>query len=92
MRTIVNELDFQRKTVVIQWNISKDDLQLFAIKSTKKASDPRHAKEHYQFFVRKKNIKSVKQSKIITQQPKTYEKPNIVDIRSVNTEHLKTSH
>ena len=40
LKTIVNELDFQRKTVVIQWNIRKEDPQLFAIKSTEKVSDP----------------------------------------------------
>ena len=39
-----------------------------------------------------KNTKSVKQLKIITQQPKTCENPNIVDIKSVITEHPKTSH
>ena len=40
--------------------------------------DPCNAKEHYQSFIRKKNTKSVKQSKIITQQPKTFENPNTV--------------
>ena len=34
----------------------------------------------------------VKQSKIITYQPKPFENPNIVDIKSVITEHSKTSH
>ena len=42
------------------------DLQLFAIKLTEKIPDPRNAKEHYQSFIRKKNTKSVKQSKVIT--------------------------
>ena len=36
-------------------------------------TDPRNAKKHYQSFIRKENIKSVKQSKIITYQPKAFE-------------------
>ena len=47
-----------------------------------KKSDPRNAKEPYQSFIGKKNTKSVKQSKIINQQPKTFENQNIVDIKS----------
>ena len=35
--------------------------------------NPCNVKEHYQSFVRKKNTKSVKQSKVITYQPKTYQ-------------------
>ena len=53
--------------------------------------DPRNAKEHYQSFIRKKNTKSVKQSKIITQQPKTFKNPNTVDIKSVIKKHSRTS-
>ena len=45
----------------------KKDLQLFATKLTEKISDPQNAKEHYPSFTRRKNTKSVKQSKIITQ-------------------------
>ena len=52
--------------------------------------DPRNAKEHYQSFIRKKKL--VKRLKIITYQPKPFEKPNIVDIKSIITEHPKTSH
>ena len=40
----------------------------------------------------KKNTKWVKQPKIIAYQPKTVENPNIVDIKSIITEHPKTSH
>ena len=61
-------------------------------KLIEKIPDPRNAKEHYQSFISKKDTKSVKQSKIITYQPKTFENPNIVDIKSVITEHPKTSH
>ena len=52
--------------------------------------DPRNAKEHYQSFIRKKKL--VKRLKMITYQPKPFEKPNIVDIKSIITEHPKTSH
>ena len=41
---------------------------LFATKLTEKIPDPRNAKEQYQSFIREKNTKSIKQSKIITQQ------------------------
>ena len=37
-----------------------------------------------------KNTKLIKQPKIIFQLPKTIEKPNIVDIKSVNIEYPKT--
>ena len=39
-----------------------------------------------------KNINSVKQSEIITYQPKAFEKPDIVYIKSVIIEYPKTSH
>ena len=38
--------------------------------------DSRNAKEHYQLFLRKKNAKPVKRSKVITQQPKSLENQN----------------
>ena len=65
---------------------------LLGKKLIEKVPDPRNAKEHYQSFIRKKSTKSVKQSKIIPYQPKSFEKPNIVDIKSVNTESPKASH
>ena len=54
----------------------------------RKILDPRNAKEHYQSFIRKKNTKS----ETITYQPKTFEKPNIVDEKSVITEYPKRLH
>ena len=42
--------------------------------------------------LRKKSKKSVKQSEIITYQPNFFESPNVVDIKSAVTEHLKTWH
>ena len=58
----------------------------------KKMPNPGNVKEHYQSFVRKKNTKSVKQSKVITYQPKTFQNWNIVDMKSIITDHRKTSH
>ena len=65
---------------------------LFATKLTEEIPDPCNAKEEYQSFIREKNTKLVKQSKIITQQKKDFQNPNIVDIKSVITEHPKASH
>ena len=61
---------------------------LLANKLIKNILDPCNAKEHYQSFIIKKNRKSVKQSEIITYQSKAF---NIVDIKSVITEHPETS-
>ena len=88
LKNIIKELDFLRKTVIIQGNICKKDLLLLANKLIEKIPDPHNAKEHCQSFIRKKNTKSVKQSEIITYQPKTFENPNIVDIKSPNTKKL----
>ena len=67
LKTMINKLDFLKKTVIIPWNIRKEDLQLFVT----------NAKEHSQSFVRKKKTKSVKQSKINTNRPKKIENTNI---------------
>ena len=45
-----------------------------------------------QSFIKKENTKSVNQPKIITFQPKTFENPNVVGIKSFIIEHPKTSH
>ena len=37
-------------------------------------------------------LKSIKQSEIISYQPRTFQNPDIVDIKSIITEHPKTSH
>ena len=63
---------------------------LLANKLIEKIPHPCNAKERYQSFIRNKNTKSVKQSQIITYQPKNFENSNIVDIKSI-TEHPKTS-
>ena len=68
------------------------DLLFLATKLIEEIPDPCNAKESCQWFTRKKNTKSVKQSKIIIQHPKTFEGTNIVDIKSVMMEHPKISH
>ena len=45
-----------------------------------------------QSFITKENTKSVNQSKIINYQPKTFQNPNVVGIKSIIIEHPKTSH
>ena len=69
--------------------LKKKNLLLLSNKLVEKLTDPQNAKEHYQSFLRKKNIKSVKKSKIITYQTKN---PNIFDINSVIIEHSKNLH
>ena len=91
MKTIINELNFLKKTVIVHWKAwkkkeEKKDL-LFANKLIEKVPDPHNAKQHYESFLRKKNRKSVKPSEMITYQPKTFQNPNTVDIKSVITEH-----
>ena len=69
--------------------LKRKDLFLLPNKLIEKVPDPRNAKEHYESLLGKKSRKSVKQSKIITHQPKTFD---TVDIKSDITEHPKTSH
>ena len=88
LKTILNELDVASKTVIIQWNAWKKGFAIVREQINKKIRDPRNAKEHYQSFIRKKNTKS----ETITYQPKTFEKPNIFDVKSVITEHPKCLH
>ena len=71
--------------------LKKKDLLLGTNNFIEKIPDPPNAKEHYQSFIRTKKRKSVKQSEIISYQPKAFENANIVDIKSVITEHPKTS-
>ena len=84
-------IGFSKDNSYYSMKYQEKDLPLFSNKVTEKIPDPRNAKEHYHSFIRKKNIKSVKQSKIITQQPKTFQNPNNPDIKSVIIEHPKTS-
>ena len=71
--------------------LKRKNLLLLSTKLIEKIPDPHNAKEYYQSFIRNKNTISVKQSKIITQQPNTFENPNIVDIKLVIIEQPQTS-
>ena len=53
-------------------HLQRKDLLSLANKLIEKIPDPRNAKEHYQSFIRKKNTKSVKPSKIITYKTQTW--------------------
>ena len=70
----------------------KKDFLLFGKKLIDKVPDARNVKEHYDLFLRMKNRNSVKQLEIITYQQKAFQNPNIVDIKSVITEHPKIAH
>ena len=54
LKTIIDELDLQEKTVFIQGNIRKKDLQLFANNLREKRSNPRNNKEYYNSYLKKK--------------------------------------
>ena len=82
VRTIISQLDFVKEEVFFNETLQID----------KKISNPRISKEHYQSFKRKRNTNLVKESEIITCQRKTFKNPNINDIKSVITQHLKASH
>ena len=53
LKTIIEELEFLKKTVIIQWSAWKKYLLLLANKLIEKTSDPRNDKEHYQSFIKK---------------------------------------
>ena len=84
LKTIINELFFN------ETHLKK--FLFLANKFIEKIPDPHNTKEHYQSFLRKKNRKSIKQSEIITYQPKMFENPNLVDIKAIITEHPQKLH
>ena len=49
-------------------------------------------KKHFKSFIIKKNRKFVKQSEIITYQPRTFQNPESAAIQSVITQHPEASH
>ena len=44
---------------------------------------PHNAKQHYQSFIKRKNRKSVKQLKVITDQPKTFESQMLLILKQL---------
>ena len=79
------------KKLLLHWNIRKKDLLKFANKSIEKYLILVIPKDTTNLIWRKK-LELVKQSKTVSQEPKTSKNPNIVDINSAFTEHSKTSH
>ena len=66
---------------------------MIAYKLVENISDPCNAKEYYQSSIRNPpHAKSVKQSEIIAYQPKPFENPNIVDIKSGIIENPEILH
>ena len=51
-----------------------------------------NGKEHYKSFIIKEKRKFVKKSEMITYQQRIFQNPNIFYIKSIITEHPKTSH
>ena len=84
--TDVRKFSFLKKTFIILWNVWKN-IAATCNQINKKIPTFCNAKEYYQSFIRKKHTKSVKQSEIITYQPKSFENPNIADIKLVIMEH-----
>ena len=72
--------------------LKRKDLLLLANRLIKKTLILVMLKNTIKHLQQKKNTKAVKQSEIIAYQPNTFENPNIVDIKSIIKEHLKTSH
>ena len=89
LKTIINELDFLKKTVIITWNIRKKNLKLFATELTKKMT--------WSSKMLKNTINHLKERKtqnLLNNQNNSSatKNPNIVNIKSVIIEHPKTSH
>ena len=72
MKTIIDELNFLKKTNIIQWKIRRKQINycLLTTKLIEKIPDAANSKQYYQTYLKNKNKKSVKQSKIITEEPK----------------------
>ena len=73
---------------------------MFATKLTEKIPDPSNAKGYYKYFYLFIYLyylfiyikhKIGHRQKIITQQKKTFENPNVIDIKPVTIEYPKTS-
>ena len=64
---------------------------LLANKLIEKITDPRNTKERYQLIIKKKKIKSIEQSQIITYEPESFENPNFIDIKPIIAENPNAS-
>ena len=59
----------------------EEEKRLRAIKLIEKILDATNSKQYYQFYLKRKNTKLVRWSKIITQEPKTFQNPKSADIK-----------
>ena len=59
VKTIINKLHLQKRTVIIQENVRKKYLQLFATKLTEIIPNPSNAKDYYSSYLKTENIKLV---------------------------------
>ena len=69
------ELDFLKKTVIIQWNTWKKWFISACKQIKRKIPDPRNVKERYQSFIRKKHTKLANQLKNNYLSTKNFWKP-----------------
>ena len=83
---------FQEKSYSSLKHQKKQDSLLLATKLIQKYLVLLILNSTINLICREKNAKLVKRSKIITQQTKTFENRNVVDIKSVTIEHPKTFH
>ena len=72
--------------------LNKKYFLLMASKLKGNIPDPCNAKEHYKSFMIKENRKSVKQAEIITYQPRTFQNPELVDIKSQLLQNIQKLH
>ena len=89
LKNILNESDFLKRAVVIQWNTWERYLLFLAKKLIEKLPDTCNASEHYESFLRNKNRELVKEWEMITYHPNNCDS---ADIKAVITEHSKTLH
>ena len=85
----IKRIEFSKEDSYLSMKCLENRFVVACEQINKKILDPCNAKEHYQWFIRKKNTKSVKQLKMIIYQPNNFVNPNIIDIKSVITEHPK---
>ena len=72
LKITINKLEFweKKKSYYSIKRLKRKDLLLLSNKSIENVHDPCNAKEHFESSLRKINKKSVRQSEIITDQPK----------------------
>ena len=94
-------MHFLRKTIIIQWNAWKRKvfvyycfiyLLLLANKLIEEKTWSLQCEGTLSLVYKKKKTNSVRQSKTITYQPRTFQNLNIADVKLINTERPQTSY